>query len=152
MYRHSNPRRAQYQMGRLFVLLTVLAGVPFSPAAFARPRWSEQVAQAWYGKTFGAKPGMRGRFQAADIPGANLTFTKSDQPTVTTKGHVLDHIGFDVTDMDAFLKKAAAAGVKPVVAPTKNPASGVWLAFIQDPWGTYIELNQRPNQTYLNQM
>ena len=108
--------------------------------------------QAWYGKFFGAKPGMRGRFQAADIPGANLTFTKSDQPTVTTKGHVLDHIGIDVTDMDAFIKKAEAAGVKPVVAPTKNPNNGVWLAFIQDPWGTYIEINQRPNQTYLNQM
>jgi predicted enzyme related to lactoylglutathione lyase len=108
--------------------------------------------QAWYAKVFGAKPGMRGRYQAADIPGANLTFTKSDQPTVATKGHVLDHIGIDVTDIDAFLKKAEAAGVKPMVAPTKNPTNGVWLAFIQDPWGTYIEINQRPNQTYLSQM
>jgi catechol 2,3-dioxygenase-like lactoylglutathione lyase family enzyme len=108
--------------------------------------------QAWYAKVFGAKPGMRGRFQAADIPGANLTFTKSDQPTVATKGHVLDHIGIDVTDIDAFLKKAEATGVKPVVGPTQNPKNGVWLAFIQDPWGTYIEINQRPNQTYLSQM
>ena len=54
--------------------------------------------------------------------------------------------------IDAFLKRAAAAGVTPVVAPTKNPNNGVWLAFIQDPWGTYIEINQRPNQTYLSQM
>jgi predicted enzyme related to lactoylglutathione lyase len=108
--------------------------------------------QAWYAKVFGAKPGMRGKFQAADIPGANLTFTKSDTPTVATKGHVLDHIGIDVTDINAFLKKAEAAGVKPVVAPTQNPKNGVWLAFIQDPWGTYIEINQRPNQTYLSQM
>jgi catechol 2,3-dioxygenase-like lactoylglutathione lyase family enzyme len=108
--------------------------------------------QAWYGKVFGAKPGMRGRFQAADVPGANLTFTKSDQPTVTTKGRILDHIGFDVTNMEEFLKRAEAAGVKPVVAPSKNASNGVWLAFIADPWGTYIELNQRPNQTYLNQM
>jgi hypothetical protein len=38
------------------------------------------------------------------------------------------------------------------VGPTKNPTNGVWLAFIQDPWGTYIEINQRPNQTYLSQM
>jgi catechol 2,3-dioxygenase-like lactoylglutathione lyase family enzyme len=108
--------------------------------------------QAWYGKVFGAKPGMRGRFQAADVPGANLTFTKSDQPTVTTKGRILDHVGFDVTNMEEFLKRAEAAGVKPVVAPSKNASNGVWLAFIADPWGTYIELNQRPNQTYLNQM
>jgi len=106
--------------------------------------------QAWYAKIFGAKPGMRGRWVAADVPGANLSFAKSDQPTVTTKGHVLDHVGFDVDDLDAFLKKAAAAGVTPAVAPRKNPTSGVWLAFIYDPWGTYIELNQRPNQAYLN--
>jgi len=108
--------------------------------------------QAWYAKVFGAKPGMRGKFVAADIPGANLSFAKSDRPTVTTKGHVLDHVGFDVSDLDAFLKKAAEAGVKPAVAPTQNPTSGVWLAFIYDPWGTYIELNQRPNQVYLSQM
>ena len=56
--------------------------------------------QAWYAKHFGAKPGMRGRNQAADIPGANLTFTKSDTPTVPTRGRVLDHIGFDVKDLD----------------------------------------------------
>src|SRR6185295_10826272 len=40
--------------------------------------------QAWYVKHFGAKPGTRGRFQAADLPGANLTFTKSDTPTAPT--------------------------------------------------------------------
>jgi catechol 2,3-dioxygenase-like lactoylglutathione lyase family enzyme len=108
--------------------------------------------QAWYAKLFGAKPGMRGKYQAADIPGANLTFTASEQPTVTTKGHVLDHVGFDVVDLDAVLKRLAAAGVKPAVPATKNPANGVSLAFIYDPWGTYIELNQRPNQTYLDQM
>jgi catechol 2,3-dioxygenase-like lactoylglutathione lyase family enzyme len=108
--------------------------------------------QAWYGKIFGAKPGTRGRFQAADVPGANLTFTKTDQPTVTTKGRVLDHIGFDISNIDAFLKKAEAAGVKPVVPAAKNPTNGVTLAFIADPWGTYIELNERPNQVYLDQM
>ena len=50
--------------------------------------------QSWYAKMFGAKPGKRGQFDAADLPGANLTFTKSDTPTVTTKGRMLDHIGF----------------------------------------------------------
>jgi len=42
--------------------------------------------QAWYAKHFGAKPGKRGRNQAADVPGANLTFTKSDKPTIPTRG------------------------------------------------------------------
>jgi catechol 2,3-dioxygenase-like lactoylglutathione lyase family enzyme len=101
--------------------------------------------QAWYAKNFGAKPGMRGQNKAADIPGANLTFSKVDTPTVTTKGRVLDHIGFDVKNLEAFMKKLEAAGVKIDRPYTKNQETGAALAFIYDPWGTYIELNERPN-------
>jgi len=101
--------------------------------------------QAWYAKVFGAKPGMRGTNKAADIPGANLTFSATDMPTVTTKGRVLDHIGFDVTNLEAFCKKLEAAGIKLDRPFTRNPQTGGALAFIYDPWGTYIELNERPN-------
>jgi len=101
--------------------------------------------QAWYAKYFGAKPGMRGQNQAADIPGANLSFSKTDMPTVTTKGRVLDHIGFDVKNLEAFCKNLEASGIKLDRPYTKNPQTGGALAFIYDPWGTYIELNERPN-------
>jgi len=99
--------------------------------------------QAWYAKIFGAKPGMRGRNQAADVPGANLTFSKTDTPTVGTKGRVLDHIGFDVKNLQEFCKSLEAQGIALDVPYTKNP--NVALAFIHDPWGTSIELNERPN-------
>jgi hypothetical protein len=98
--------------------------------------------QSWYAKMFGAKPGKRAQFDAADLPGANLTFTKSDTPTVTTKGRVLDHIGFEIVGLEAFCKKAEANGVKFDVPFTKRPDLGISLAFITDPWGTYIELNE----------
>ena len=101
--------------------------------------------QAWYAKTFGAKPGMRGQNKADDIPGANLTFSAATMPTVTTKGRVLDHIGFDVKNLEAFCKKLEAAGIKLDRPYTKNPQTGGALAFIYDLWGTYIELNERPN-------
>src|SRR5438309_6085288 len=97
--------------------------------------------QAWYAKTFGAKPGTRGQNRAADLPGANLTFSKADGPAVSTKGRALDHIGFDVNNLQAFLKKLEAAGVKLDRPYSKNP-NGVGIAFIYDPWGTYIELNE----------
>src|SRR6516165_4892651 len=61
--------------------------------------------QAWYGKLFGATPGMRSNFKTAYVPGAELAFSKTSEPTVTTKGRVLDHIGFDVSNLDEFLKK-----------------------------------------------
>ena len=101
--------------------------------------------QAWYAKEFGAKPGMRGTNVADDIPGANLSFSKATGPTVSTKGHTLDHIGFDVKNLEAFVKKLQADGVKVDRPYTKNAQTGAALAFIYDPWGTYIELNERPN-------
>jgi len=102
--------------------------------------------QSWYAKMFGAKPGKRGQFDAADVPGANLTFTKSDTPTVTTKGRMLDHIGFEIVGLEAFCKKAEANGQKFDVPYTKRPDLGIALAFITDPWGTYIELNEGLNK------
>jgi catechol 2,3-dioxygenase-like lactoylglutathione lyase family enzyme len=100
--------------------------------------------QAWYGKTFGAKPGMRGQNVAADLPGVNLSFSKTDTAAVSTKGHTLDHIGFDVKNLEAFCKKAAADGIKVDRPYSLNAQSGTGICFISDPWGTYIELNERP--------
>ena len=62
-------------------------------------------------------------------------------------GRVLDHIGFDVKDLKGFIAKLEAAGIKMNRPFTPRPGGG--LAFIIDPWGTYIELNERPNPVYL---
>jgi catechol 2,3-dioxygenase-like lactoylglutathione lyase family enzyme len=101
-----------------------------------------KAIQAWYAKMFGAKPGMRGQFQADDLPGVNLTFATSPTPTVGTKGRALDHIGFEVRDLEAFCKKLEANGVKLDRPYQKAPIAGLTLAFITDPWGTSIELNE----------
>ena len=100
-------------------------------------------SQAWYAKTFGAKPGVRNNAAVADVPGVQMRFAKADKPMVTTKGRVLDHIGFDVKDLQAFIKKLEADGIKLDRPYTKNEQTGDALAFITDPWGTYIELNER---------
>jgi catechol 2,3-dioxygenase-like lactoylglutathione lyase family enzyme len=98
--------------------------------------------QAWYVKTFGATPGKRAQFDAADLPGVNLTFTKSETPTVGIKGRSLDHIGFEVKNLEAFCKKLEAAGTKLDRPYTRLPNSNVAIAFFTDPWGTYIELTE----------
>jgi predicted enzyme related to lactoylglutathione lyase len=98
--------------------------------------------QTWYGKNVGAKPGMRGANQAADVPGANLTFSKTDTPTVSTKSRILDHIGFDVIDIEAAAKRFQENGIK-LDRGIETLPNGVKLLFIHDPWGTSIEVNQR---------
>lgn len=98
--------------------------------------------QAWYAKTFGAVPGKRGTFDAADLPGVNLTFAKEETPSVGTKGRSLDHIGFEVKNLEAFCKKLEASGIKLDRPYTKLPNSATAIAFLTDPWGTYIELTE----------
>jgi catechol 2,3-dioxygenase-like lactoylglutathione lyase family enzyme len=106
--------------------------------------WTNSVEDTkdWYVKTFSAKPGKRGKFEAADVPGVNLSFTKAETPVVGTKGRALDHIGFEVKDLEAFCKKLEASGVKFDVPYRKVPALGITIAFFTDPWGTYIELTE----------
>ena len=99
--------------------------------------------QAWYGKHFNAKPGKRGNFLTAYIPGAELAFTKTDKPTVPTLGRTLDHIGFDVKSMDETVKRLEAGGIK-LDRPVATAPNGSKLTFIHDPWGASIELNERP--------
>jgi catechol 2,3-dioxygenase-like lactoylglutathione lyase family enzyme len=102
--------------------------------------------QDWYAKTFGAKKGKRAKFEAADLPGVNLSFSLSDTPVVGTKGRAMDHIGFEVKDLEAFTKKMEANGVKFDVPYRKVPALGIAIAFFTDPWGTYVELTEGLNK------
>lgn len=107
---------------------------------------SDVDTKAWYVKMFEAKPGRRGRFEAADLPGVNLTFSKSETPVVGTKGRGVDHIGFEIANLEAFCKKLEAGGVKFDVPYRKVPALGIAIAFFTDPWGTYIELTEGLNR------
>jgi catechol 2,3-dioxygenase-like lactoylglutathione lyase family enzyme len=117
---------------------------------FFVPEAAVPEIQAWYGKIFGAKPSTTPtNARVADVPGVQLRFNKADKAQVPTKGRTLDHIGFDVVDLPAFIRKLDAAGIKLDRPYTKNDQTGAALAFITDPWGTYIELNQRPNPVYL---
>jgi catechol 2,3-dioxygenase-like lactoylglutathione lyase family enzyme len=98
--------------------------------------------QAWYAKAFGAIPGKRAQFDAADIPGANLTFQKAEMAQTPTQGAALDHIGFEVKNLEAFAKKLDAAGVKFDRPYKKAAESSMATAFLTDPSGVTIELTE----------
>jgi hypothetical protein len=116
---------------------------------FFMPEASFAESQAWYMKIFGGTAGLFNNLKVVDVPGVQLRWNKAEAAQVPTKGRVLDHIGFDVMDLKAFIAKLEAAGIKLDRPYSINQQNGVAIAFITDPWGTYIELNQRPNQVYL---
>ncbi|MEP7309848.1 MAG: VOC family protein [Acidobacteriota bacterium] len=105
--------------------------------------------QAWYVKTFGAKgrpANPNATAFAADLPGVALSFAGSASPVVGTQGRVLDHIGFEIKNLEAFTKKLEADGIKLERPYTKVAALNIAIAFIKDPWGTYIEMTEGLDQ------
>jgi catechol 2,3-dioxygenase-like lactoylglutathione lyase family enzyme len=99
--------------------------------------------QAWYAKVFGAKPRAGGgAFVSADLPGVALNFTPTSDPVAGTKGRAIDHIGFEVRNLEAFVKTLEAQGIKIDVTYRQVPQTQIWIAFITDPWGTSIELSE----------
>lgn len=99
--------------------------------------------RAWYAKVFNAIPGKRLKFQAADLPGVNLSWNPADKPQLPTKGRAVDHFGFEVKDLQSFCKKLEADGLKLDMPYTvRNDLGGLKIAFVTDPWGTRVELTE----------
>jgi hypothetical protein len=108
---------------------------------FAGP---QKEMQAWYMQTFGAAAGTSANpaaFISATLPGLIMNFTPA-QGTVGTQGRALDHIGFEVKNLEAFTKTLEAKGIKLSMPYRAVPQIGLSIAFITDPWGTYIELTE----------
>jgi catechol 2,3-dioxygenase-like lactoylglutathione lyase family enzyme len=103
-----------------------------------------QEMQAWYMQTFGAREAASANpaaFLSAQLPGVLLNFTPA-AAVVGTEGRVIDHIGFEVKGLEAFLTQLEAKGTKPTLSYRRIEALGIAIAFVTDPWGTRIELSE----------
>jgi catechol 2,3-dioxygenase-like lactoylglutathione lyase family enzyme len=120
----------------------------------------QNATREWYMKTFGGveaqrRPGLKG----VGIPPGTVDFlgvggrggkgkdgappAAPPAPPAATAGRFLDHIGFEVKDLDAFFKKLQADGVKIDSGPTDMTKQfGLKIGFITDPNGTRIELTE----------
>ena len=105
--------------------------------------------QAWYAKVLGgtsgrcAPAGAPDATDCVDVAGVSLAMSKSDIRLEPTAGRSLDHIGFEVKDLPAFLKRMEAEGV--TITQQLNPSnfvSTMRVAFIADPWGTKMEITE----------
>jgi catechol 2,3-dioxygenase-like lactoylglutathione lyase family enzyme len=100
-------------------------------------------AQQWYMQNFGATAGKRAQYDTANVPGTEITLGKTDMPRAPTKGRSVDHIGFEVKNIDAFVAKLQAAGIRTDAAIRNSAnASGLRIVYVTDPWGTEIEITE----------
>ena len=114
------------------------------------PRLVEHTA-----KVFGGFPGQR---KSVARPGViecdyfhrfNLSFSASPSmpggaaTPAPSRGRAVDHIGFDVTNLEEFEKRLVGLGHK-FDAPVRQVPNGrTKVAFFTDPWGTYIEVTEK---------
>ncbi len=98
----------------------------------------------WYVENFGLTAGKNGAMETAEAPGGfRLLFqTSQTAPTGGTKGTAVDHVGFEVKNLEAFCKALEAKGIKFDVPYRQVPAIGLNLAYLTDPAGVYIELTE----------
>jgi catechol 2,3-dioxygenase-like lactoylglutathione lyase family enzyme len=118
----------------------VPAPIAFHHVHLYLPGEAHLEAKAWYARMFGGIPGKRAQYDAVDLPGINLNFS-GGRSTAPTKGRMLDHIGFEVRNLEAFCKRLGTMGVRFDV-PYGKGSDGVARAAITDPWGTSIELTE----------
>jgi catechol 2,3-dioxygenase-like lactoylglutathione lyase family enzyme len=108
--------------------------------------------QQWYMKAFNAtlRLGQTDFFIGADLPGVGYSLNffrwEGDQSVthVPTAGRVVDHVGFEVKNLDAFCKALEGKGIKLTRPYRKRDAAmnNIATAMIVDPWGVSIELTE----------
>lgn len=104
--------------------------------------------EAWYDKAFGFKTAKEPMLtssnlqEVSQVPGSSLHYAKESTALAPTKGRILDHIGFEVNNLDEFCKRLEAQGIKLEGPVRQIPDTKVKTAFLSDPWGTYIELTE----------
>ena len=97
------------------------------------------AAAAWYEANFGG----RRITEAPDrlMYGSTRFMFLRNANGKPSAGSAIDHVGFSVPDLDVAMKRFEAAGVK-ITSPTRDVPGLFKLAFVEDPWGTRIEVVQ----------
>jgi catechol 2,3-dioxygenase-like lactoylglutathione lyase family enzyme len=103
-----------------------------------------EVLRQWYVKTFGAEVGSRRNLPSAMFNGNEVDFLPATGTTAPapTKGRAIDHIGFEVKNLEEFMKKLQASGVTIEIPYRDVPNIGLKIGFVTDPAGTRIELTE----------
>ena len=107
--------------------------------------WTTQYVElmAWYTEMFSAVVRTRGTIETtADVPGMNMSFATCRTECEPTQGRAIDHIGFEVDDLDAFAEMLQERGVEFQLLPRYIESIELKIAFFVDPSGVRVELTE----------
>jgi catechol 2,3-dioxygenase-like lactoylglutathione lyase family enzyme len=104
--------------------------------------------QQFFMKAFNAtlRPGQTDFFIGADLQGVgyslNFFHWEPAADLVGTKGRAVDHVGFEVKNLEAFCKELEAKGIKLTEKYHRDKSLNIMSATIVDPYGTVLELTE----------
>jgi catechol 2,3-dioxygenase-like lactoylglutathione lyase family enzyme len=104
--------------------------------------------QQWFMKAFNAtlRPGQTDFFIGADLVGVgyslNFFHWEPAEDLVGTKGRAVDHVGFEVKNLEAFCKELEAKGITLTEKYHRDKSLNIASATIVDPYGTVLELTE----------
>lgn len=119
--------------------------LPVKAAGYHVHFWTNQIEElmAFYEGNFGAWTWPRGAIStSSNVPGMNLSFQGCRTECGPTRGRAIDHIGFEVDDLQSFVAALQAKGVDFQMGYREVPSIKLAIAFFTDPSGVYVELTQ----------
>ena len=100
----------------------------------------------WYQNAFGGtRAKFKGFLDGIEYGSVWLLAQGAAEDQAATKGRAIDHLGWEVTDMEKTAKELKEKGVTFTMEPRPfNPEIAIAIAFVEGPGGVRIELVQRP--------
>ncbi len=71
-----------------------------------------------------------------------MSFGNAPEEAAPSRGRAIDHIGFELDDLEAFCERLKAKGIEFDVEYRVIDSIELKIAFITDPSGVYIELTE----------
>lgn len=99
-----------------------------------------QAAAQWYHDHIGGE-WVDGRTDRLLFGRTRIMFLPGDREPST--GSVIDHLGFSFPDLEAKLRDVESAGAT-ITTPAREVEGLFTLSFVEDPWGTRLELIEEP--------
>ncbi len=103
----------------------------------------------WYTELFGIEIRARGSIATTtNVPGMNLSFGGSNTPRAPTQGAAIDHVGFEISNLEAFCQELERRGIEFDQPYSRIDSIGLANAFLTDPSGVRVELTEGLTKLY----